>query len=88
MSMVDLPAPIPHRASGYTLSASDCNIVSATRAKTFPTILRREIPSYLLQSLRSTVCLHCDDIRVAYILVYLPFIPALQEYFMEMVCQC
>ena len=53
MSIVDLPALNPHWASGYTLFASVCNLLNTTQAKAFPVILRRDIPRYVLQSLRS-----------------------------------
>ena len=36
MSVVDLPALKPHWASGYTRSASVCNISRATRANYLP----------------------------------------------------
>ena len=44
MSTVDLPARKPHCASGYIHSASISNLFSTTRAKTFPTMLRSDIP--------------------------------------------
>ena len=57
MSIVDLLALSPHCASGYMRSASNCNLFSITRAKAFPTILRRDILRWLLQSLRSPLFL-------------------------------
>ena len=44
MSVVDLPALKLHWTMGYTRSASVCNLSRATRANTFPTMLRRDIP--------------------------------------------
>ena len=44
MTILDLSALNLHCASGYMRSASNCNLLRTTRARTFPTRLRRDIP--------------------------------------------